>query len=136
MEDMGHSIGLRRNLNYVRPWRAEVDALGIFPEKLVLVEGKVQRLVDGISKLGTYEMLIQDTPELQRYKDKPVEKVLVCPWNTQQLARTAGKLGVAIDVYQPQWIIDYVASLQSYWTAGARRRREEVFALREQFGLE
>ena len=110
--------------------------MGIFKDRVVLVEGKVQKFVDGVSKLTTYQDLIDITPELQRHKDKPVEKVLIAPYAPETVQYAADKAGVRIETYLPPWLKAYLASLQEYWSAAGRERRAEIFALREQFGLE
>lgn len=136
IEGMEGSKPTRRTLKIARPWRQEVDALGVFSNKLVLVEAKVNRFGPGVWQLNGYEKAIRRTPELEQYSNLPIEKVLIVPHVPSNLRDAAEDEDIRLEVYRPAWVEDYLESLQQYHTPEYRRRREETIATREAFGLE
>jgi len=120
----------QKALTAARPWRPEVDALIIKDDKIILLECKIFKIMDGLSKLPLYRSLVPETPELQRYLDRPVEMLLVVPWTAPWIQVAAEKLGVVVDVFKPEWIAEYVEEWHRYWTREYRMAR-----LMEKMGL-
>ena len=130
------SLGLRKAVRVGRPWRLEVDALVFADTKLVLAEAKVYNLRDGVGDLLCYRPQIPVTPELQEYKDWPVEMVLVIPWTSDWALEIAETAGVNVDVFCPDWLVDYIEEHHKYWTKAYRQARAEKKAMRKVLGLE
>ena len=151
--------GQRRptTLGAARPWRPEVDAVvimedpgkigfmprgprGVFMSApatgvLLLIEAKVDKYVDGVSKLPFYKSLIPHTPELELFRGWEHRMRLVitqdAPW-VQIGARIAE---VEIDIYAPSWIAEYRQYTQRYWTKEWREERRRVNQVRKRVGL-
>jgi hypothetical protein len=72
-------------------WRRYVDAVVFLEDRLLLVEAVMKADPGKVSILELYEMLVPDTPELQPYKDLPIQKVLLFaiedPWLTKLCER-------------------------------------------------
>lgn len=132
-EDVGDDL---LALAMSRPWRLEVDALVVMDNALLLIEGKIQKWVDGMAKLPLYGSLVDATPELARYQGWERKLRLVIPWTMPQMEATAQNLGVELDVFAPDWIHEYVATLQSYWTREYQEARQGKIALRRRLGVE
>jgi len=129
-------LGMERALSASRPWRASVDAVAWPPNRLVLFEAKILKLIDGAAKLPFYKALVASTPELAGDLDRTVLLVLVVPFESEQLRAMVAGTGIQVEVFRPAWISDYVRELNDYWTADAVRLRAEKLRLRTLFGLE
>jgi hypothetical protein len=130
------TLGPRKALKMARGVRPEVDALVVQDHKLILVEAKIQRWVDGIAKLPVYKSLIPTTPELEQYRGYEVEMRLCFPWYSEPIELAAKNAGVVLDVYHKPWIDDYLAELGKYWSNEYQAARAEKKRLREIFNLE
>lgn len=118
-------FGLRKALNVYRPSRPEVDACVIEGDHIVLIEGKIMKVLDGISKLIVYRDLVQETPELVAYKTLRVDAVLVTPKPPGWTRTVAEKNNISIEIFLPEWLDEYYKKQESYWTSEERLRREE-----------
>ena len=132
VEEMGEA----RALAVSRPWRMEVDAVAVEDGRLVLIEAKVFKIVDGMAKLPLYKSLVPATPELTEHRSLPIVMRLVAPWASESMEIMARAAGVEVVVYSPAWIRDYVAQYHNYWTAEYRQAREEKMRLRRALGVE
>ncbi|MBU2060205.1 MAG: hypothetical protein KKB38_21040 [Gammaproteobacteria bacterium] len=128
--------GARKALRVGRGLRPEVDALIFEDSKLVLIEAKILKWLDGLAKLTLYKSLIPSTPELQEYRDWPVEMVLCTPWSMESIEEAARASGIRIDVFITTDIQEYVEELGKYWTSDYKARREERKRAREALGLD
>jgi len=133
---LAEALGDEKGLAASRPWRFAVDAIAFPPGELVLIEGKILKLADGIAKLPLYRALVDETPELAPYRGLPVVMRLVCPWESEQAQRLARAAGVEIVMFCPEWIKRYVDELHDYWTADNRRERAERLRLRQDLGVD
>jgi hypothetical protein len=70
-------VGEEKALSASRPWRPEVDAIVFLERKLLVVEAKIFRVMDGLSKLQVYDTLVPSTPELRDYAKWHREKILL-----------------------------------------------------------
>ena len=129
-------LGLDKALRVSRPWRPEVDAVAVEDGRLVLIEGKVFKYVDGMAKLPLYKSLVATTPELANHREKPVVMRLLMPWRSETVDLMVQAAGIELEVFSPPWIRDYVEDYQQYWTKEYREAREERQRLRAAFGLE
>ena len=127
--------GLRKALHIYRPSRPEVDACIITNEDIVLIEGKIQRVLDGIAKLIVYRDLVETTPELVAYKTLPVRAILVTPKPPLWSKTIADKYNIKMDIYVPKWIEEYWKSQERYWSAEERLKREQRKKALKTFGF-
>ena len=107
-----------------RPWRPEVDVAAFLPDRLVIAEVKIFKILDGFSKLLQYRALVPQTPELEAWRGKPVEARIVVPWVPEWLPDRASQENVIIDIFKPDWIEEYVAEMHRYWTKEYKLARE------------
>jgi len=112
-----------------------VDAVAVEHGRLVFIEAKVFKLVDGLAKLPLYASLLPTTPELHDKKDLQVVMRLVAPWTSPNVETMARSQGIEVVVFSPAWIADYVEQYQHYWTAEYREARAERQRLREELGV-
>ena len=127
--------GLSRAIRLARPWRLEADAVVMTPSRLVVAEAKIFRPRDGVGDLLCYKPLVLLTPELEQYKDLPVELVLVVPLVTNVVREMAAASGIRVDIYSPAWVADYIEEHQKYWTPEYQQARQERNAVRKALGV-
>lgn len=117
--------GLMKGLRVYRPWRPEADAAARLPEKTVLVEAKIFKYMDGLSKLPIYASLLPTTPELLSWP-KTVEMILLIPAKIEWVREAAKNLNVkVVSDYVPDYIKAAWDSRDKYWTREATQLREE-----------
>jgi hypothetical protein len=120
-----------------RSMRPEIDALVYDEGTLILVEAKIVRWVDGVSKLPLYKALIASTPELQAYVSWRVEMELVIPFKQPTMVSVAHSMGVKIVEFSVPEIDKYVSeTLPYYQTAEYRQKRRSLVETRKSLGLE
>lgn len=128
--------GRTQALRVARKMRPEVDALVIEPKQLILIEAKVVRWVDGVSKLALYRALVPDTPELEPYKDRPVNLRLVIPFTQENMLSVARRMGIEVVEFTVPEITEYLTKvLPKYGTAEYKRSRTELLHTRELLGV-
>jgi len=121
--------GLEKALRMYRPWRPEVDALVIAKDKLILIEAKVRKVMDGLSKLPIYKMLVPQTPELKVYHGWPIEMELLVVKAVEPWITVAKNMGIRLVEWAPTWVWEIWRQRDLYWTKEAvelRERRKEV----------
>jgi hypothetical protein len=123
-------------LRIARPWRPEVDALVIAPKELILVEAKVFKYMDGLSKLPVYRDLIDSTPELEQYKKLPRRMQLLLPAKLDWVETAAKAVGVETVVWAPDWVKAVWEERDKYWTKEAVQAREERKRILKAIGYE
>jgi len=116
--------GFLKGLRVYRPWRPEVDALVILQNMLILVEAKVFKYMDGLSKLPVYKGLVAKTPELQHVAHRPIYMKLLIPHKIPWVIEAAEDMGVAVDVWVPDFIEKVWEERDKYWTKDALAQRE------------
>jgi hypothetical protein len=124
-ESMIKELGLSKATGAYRPYRPEVDARVITDDALVLIEGKIFKVMDGLSKLPVYRSLVKETPELELYKNFPVRAVLVTPKELTWGANIAVEQNIEVELFLPGWLDEYYAQQEGYWTAEERYKREQ-----------
>lgn len=130
------TMGFRKAMRVARGLRPVVDALVIRDHHLILVEAKILKWLDGISKLPVYRGLVPSTPELEEFKEYSTEMILCTPWISETIDAASEVVNVKIDIFCPGWIQDYLDELGKYWTKDYQKARAEKMRLREVFGLE
>jgi hypothetical protein len=112
-------FGATKAARAYRPWRPEVDALIELPDRLILLEGKIFKAMDGLSKLPVYASMVPITPELAEIKSKPLEMHLLVvralPW-VQQAAQMQH---VTVVEWAPLWIVQIWEDRDKYWAPEA-----------------
>ncbi len=98
-------------LEAFRRWRFWIDAVVILRDRLVLIEGKLRAAQEGLGQMLFYQWLLPQTPELAPYRTLPVEMVLVVPRPDPRVIQFANGVGITVDVYQPEWAMEYLRSL-------------------------
>lgn len=131
-EEHGEEMAIRMS----RPFRLEVDAAYWTNDRLVLVEAKIFRLLDGLAKLPIYRGEVPLSPDLREHHGKRVEMELVAPWTSQDIERRAAAMGIHVVVFAPEWIAQVVADYHLYWTPEYRQARDEKIRLRQLLGVE
>ena len=119
-----------------RPSRPEVDALVILEEAILIIEAKVFKYMDGLSKLPVYKALIPKTDELLALLPRPIIMHLLLPREIPWVMAAAESLGVEVITEAPDWVLEVWAERDKYWTPGARMKREERKALLKKLGFE
>ena len=135
-ESMIKEMGLSKAIGVYRPYRLEVDALVITNDSVVLIEGKIFKVTDGLAKLPLYKSLIPYTPELDLYKKFPVRMVLVTPKKPTVFAPFIDEQNVEVDLFLPEWLEEYYKSQERYWTAEERMKRLERKEVLKAVGFE
>lgn len=129
-------LGMHKALRLTRGIRPEVDALVIQDHRLIMVEAKIRAWVDGIAKLPLYKSLVVTTPELEEYKNYPVEMRLCFPWYEETIETAAKNLNVILDVFHKPWIDEYLDELGKYWSREYITARAEKKRMREILNVE
>ncbi len=118
-------MGLGKAIRAFRPYRPEVDAAVVTADRIVIIEGKLFKVMDGLSKLPIYRSLIAETPEFSEYRTLPVEAVLVTPKEPQWAQKVVAELDIVVDIFIPGWIKEYYEAQEKYWTTEEKFEREK-----------
>lgn len=94
-----------------RVWLRTADAVVANEVEFVLLEGELRRPVESVGELLIYRDLIYDTAELRPYGRLPIRMMLVCPINDPSLSSIMRGQGIELAIYQPQWALDYLRSV-------------------------
>jgi hypothetical protein len=129
-------MGLSKALRTYRPSRPEVDACIITNTNIVLIEGKIIKVMDGISKLIVYRDLVESTPELVAYKSLRVQPILITPKPPLWTKTIADKHDIKIEIFKPDWIKNYYEKQEMYWSAEERLKREGRKSTLKRLGYE
>ena len=116
--------GLLKGLRVYRPWRPEVDGLAILRNMIILVEAKIFKYMDGLSKLPVYRALVPKTPELKSVAHRPIYMKLLIPHRIPWVLEAAEDMGVTVDVWVPDFIQKAWEERDKYWTKNSIKKRE------------
>lgn len=130
------SMGLGKAIRSFRPYRPEVDALLIAPESIILIEGKIVKVMDGMSKLPIYRSLIPTTPELIAYKSMPVRCILLTAKPPGWVGDVSEEHNVEIVEFRPNWLDEYYNRREEYWTQEEREKRQGRKATLQRLGFD
>ena len=133
-ERIKRAFGNWKGARIYRPWRPEVDACVILPGAIRLIEAKIQKFMDGVSKLPIYASLVSTTPELAPYKERKVEMILLMPELVEWVQVAAKNMGISVYADAPQEILDVYNERDKYWTKEAIRKREKRKAKLKELG--
>jgi len=131
VEQFGESKAARA----YRPWRPEVDAIVIQPNKLILIEGKIFKAMDGLAKLPVYASLVSTTPELQAHVSKPRELQLLVVRALPWVLNAAKNSNVRVIEWAPPWIVQIWEERDKYWSPEAVAKRDQRKQKMQEAGL-
>jgi len=124
-KETASNYGLMKGLRVYRPWRPEVDAAARWTNKTILVEAKIFKYMDGLSKLPIYKSLVPDTPELAHWPTEVAMELLI-PAPISWVETAALNLGVkVVSTFVPPFIKEAWDERDKYWTKEAIEQREE-----------
>jgi hypothetical protein len=132
--DIVDETGVHTGTSTFRPFRPRADGTVITPSELWLIEGKILRVLDGLTKLPFYADLITSTPELQPYWALPIKMLLITPSLPGWCASLATRHDITVEYYHPQWVHEYATKIQNQWTGQARQGRAKRRAVLESLG--
>ena len=105
-------------------WRRWADAIVFLKDRVILVEASIRADPGHLSKLQLYKMLLPHTPELSRYRDKPIEMVYLYAIEDPATNYMARQQGIQTIEYKPPWLDQYLAILYPRERRGPRFRIE------------
>lgn len=127
--------GLIKGLRVYRPWRPEVDAAARWTNKTILVEAKIFKYMDGLSKLPVYKSLLSETPELTHWPTDVIMELLI-PEKITWVERAALNMGVkVVSSFVPEYIKRAWEERDKYWTKEAIEEREERKRKLQELGM-
>jgi len=118
------AVGEAKGIKMYRPWRPEVDALVILPGAIDLVEAKIFKYMDGLSKLPVYKDLVPVTPELRAWSELPVRMWLLIPETIDWVQAAGTQAGVGVVTEAPDYIKQAWEERDKYWTKPYMEERE------------
>uniref|UniRef100_A0A6M3XSH4 Uncharacterized protein n=1 Tax=viral metagenome TaxID=1070528 RepID=A0A6M3XSH4_9ZZZZ len=124
-EEITKIYGATKGRRVYRPSRPEVDAMIWTNKFLVLLEGKIFKIMDGIAKLPVYKSLVPVTPELEEWRGTPIRMELLCVQPLPWVQEAADRAGVNVIKWAPRWIQEIWQERDKYWTPEAVEKREE-----------
>ena len=89
---------------YFKVWHRYADAVVITDDAVVLIEAKVHNPRTGIGYLLDYSQLLNSTPELKPYLNRPVRLQLVVPVPDPILRSACEQSGIEFVQYLPEWL--------------------------------
>jgi hypothetical protein len=98
------------SLKCFRRWRPYADAAVVWRGLLVMVEAKLTDPKRGLSALLDYKDQVHRTPELAKWRNRPLQLRLVTPRPDPRLIQVCSTHGILFDVYAPAWAVEYLAS--------------------------
>lgn len=130
------SFGLTQSLKLAMGSRLMVDAVVWEDHKLILIEAKIREWVNGVAKLPIYKMLVPSTPELEEFRDWPVDMVLALPYINDYIESTAALVDVRVDMYTSAAVDESMAMVAKYQTPAWKRDQAQKRETRERLGLD
>lgn len=88
------------------------DAIVLLPDRVVIIEAALRADVGKLALLDLYARLFPVTPDFLQYRNYPVEKLLVSATPDAALEALARSYGIRVEVYQPEWVSTWLASLR------------------------
>ena len=132
---MKELFGPLRAARFYRPSRPEVDAVVVTPGAVILIEAKIKKYMDGLSKLPVYKIALMKAPEFKPIlPGKHVLMQLLLPFPIPWVVEAAKEMGVEVIVWAPDWVIRRWEDYDKYWTAEWRIKRERDKRLRRALG--
>jgi hypothetical protein len=96
--------------NMLRVANRYADLVGPSQGRLLVVEAKVVADTAALGQLEGYRSLVPTTPALQQYRSLPIVAVLLCAVRDSLVDQMAQQKAIAVDVYSPAWIQEYLTA--------------------------
>lgn len=128
------AYGLMKGLRVYRPWRPEVDAAARWMDKTILVEAKIFKYMDGLSKLPVYKSLVPSTPELSVWPKDVIMELLIPALITWVIAAARDTGVTVVSDFVPDYIKHAWDERDKYWTKEAVQAREDRKRRLEELG--
>jgi len=104
-------------------------------KQTILIEAKIFKYMDGLSKLPVYKSLIPDTPELAHWPTD-VKMELLIPAPIVWVENAALNMGVkVVSSYVQEYIKRVWEERDKYWTKEAIEEREERKRKLQEIGI-
>jgi hypothetical protein len=107
-----------------KPLTANADAVIITENKVIIVEAMVRHEPGAGEDLLKYKYLFPYTTEFARYKNWPIELVILTPLELGWYEKFYQMLGIKVVNYSPAWIWEYL------YTYPRRMRRGQLSSLK------
>jgi hypothetical protein len=155
-QNLAQKVGEAQAARIARTARPRADAIIVLPTEIVLLEGKIMDVNQGLGMLDLYEHAIPLTPELQQYLNydtpvmlgfettrgdgktksipKPIRKVLVAANPPEWASTICPRAGIEIVTYCPDWATEYMDWRNREGTKGRRHARAARRAVLEKLG--
>jgi hypothetical protein len=104
-------------------WRRYPDAVVLDSHLVTIVEACLKPDPGKISLIELYRDLFPKTPEMEEFRLLPIDMLLVWAVPDEALATMARAHGIKVEVFQPQWVIDWLDTL------AFRKRRAATVAV-------
>lgn len=98
-------------LENFRRWRFYVDAVVVTKGEIIVIEGKIRKISEGLGQLMLYTALLPDTPELQPWINKPLIAELVCPRPDPRVIAFASSVGIRVVIWTKPWVQQYLREI-------------------------
>jgi hypothetical protein len=107
----------------------------MWTSKTIIVEAKIFKYMDGLSKLPIYQSLVKSTPELAHWP-QDIEMRLLLPAPITWVLQAASDMGVkVITDFVPEYIKRVWDERDKYWTKDAVTARAEKKRKLEEAGI-
>ena len=104
-------------LRLIRNTNRRVDAVVEPPPDLVMIEATMYRPTEKIGRLQEYLLLLEATPEAEKWKGAPLVPILLTGQDDPVARVLAERAGLTYVFWEPPWISDFYAEYPQ------RRRR-------------
>jgi len=133
--ELEKEYGLLKGLRVYRPSRPEVDAAARWTNKTILVEAKIFKYMDGLSKLPHYAKLVSKTPELAHWPTDIIMELLI-PADIPWVKADALEWGIRVVThFVPEYIRQAWEERDKYWTKESMELREERKRKLQELGM-
>ncbi len=157
-QNLAQKVGEAQAARIARTARPRADAIIVLPSEIVLLEGKIMDVNQGLGMLDLYEHAIPLTPELQQYLYaeqtrtfddgkghqeeqpvqylRPIRKVLVAANPPEWASTICPRAGIEIVVFCPEWATEYMAWRNREGTKARLHARAKRKATLEALGFQ
>lgn len=101
--------------------RRYADAIVVERDRLLVVEAKIILEPGVISQLLLYLELVKTTPELEQFRGRPLQGLIVCSVLDEATVALAARSGLRVVTWRPPWVDEYLAVLAVRDRRGARQ---------------
>jgi len=97
---------------HFKVWLPTADAVVITDDFINLIEAKIRQPRAALGQLLDYAERIPKTPELKRYLDRGIKKILVIPLQDPEFERIALSYGIQIEYFTTPWVLEYLREVK------------------------